>query len=532
MISGGSKTVSFSSANKIGLILFDGVAGQRAGVKVTSSSITSTALTILNPKGVSIGTATLGTSGGFVDASVFTMTGSYTILVDPSLSYTGSITFTLYLSTDVLTTITPGGSAVTPTTTTAGQNALLTFNATANERVYLKISSVSMSGGTNNWVNISIQNLDGVSLASTVVSSSGGAIDTQTLPTAGTYVIYVDPTTSSTGSVTLTLYDVAADSTTTIPTDGTSTTSNTTLGQNSAFTFSGTASQRVYLKITGVTLTGGSPNWANVNLKKPDGTTLATTTVSSSGEINTQTLPVTGTYTVQVDPLNTSAGSVTLALYDVPADYSNTITPGGSAVTVTTNTPGQNGTLTFSGTQNQLISLNITSVSVTGNGWVTIVIKKPDGSQLTSTTIDNSGGFIDTKTLPVTGTYSIFVDPYMSNTGSLTLTLYDVPADATNSTTVNGSAVGVTTTVAGQNANVTFSGTSSQQVTVRITNNTMGAVTIKLLKPDGTQLTSTTSSSSSFNLTSQTLPTTGTYKVTIDPSGTNVGSISVAVTNP
>jgi len=132
----------------------------------------------------------------------------------------------------------------------------------------------------------------------------------------------------------------------------------------------------------------------------------------------------------------------------------------------------------------------------------------------------------------VTGTHSIFVDPYQSNTGSVTLTLYDVPADANTSTTVNASAVGLSTTVPGQNAFVTFSGTASQQVTVRITNNTMGTVTVKLLKPDGTQLTSSVQNSSSFNLSAQTLPTTGTYKVTVDPNSTNTGSISVAITNP
>jgi len=55
---------------------------------------------------------------------------------------------------------------------------------------------------------------------------------------------------------------------------------------------------------------------------------------------------------------------------------------------------------------------------------------------------------------------------------------------------------------------------------------------VRLLKPDGSQLTSSFSSSSSFNLTQQTLPTTGTYTIVIDPSGTNTGSMNVSVTSP
>ena len=60
----------------------------------------------------------------------------------------------------------------------------------------------------------------------------------------------------------------------------------------------------------------------------------------------------------------------------------------------------------------------------------------------------------------------------------------------------------------------------------------MGVTTVRLLKPDGTQLTSSTSSSASFNLSTQTLPTTGTYTIVVDPSAANTGSINVSVTNP
>ena len=50
-------------------------------------------------------------------------------------------------------------------------------------------------------------------------------------------------------------------------------------------------------------------------------------------------------------------------------------------------------------------------------------------------------------------------------------------------------------------------------------------------KPDGTTLTSSNSCAGSFNLAQQTLPTTGTYKVLIDPQ-INTGNITVQVTSP
>ncbi|HEU4835218.1 MAG TPA: hypothetical protein VFS90_12405, partial [Pyrinomonadaceae bacterium] len=78
----------------------------------------------------------------------------------------------------------------------------------------------------------------------------------------------------------------------------------------------------------------------------------------------------------------------------------------------------------------------------------------------------------------------------------------------------------------------TFTGTSGQQATVRVTSNTMGTVRVTLFKPDGTQMTTTFTSAASFNLATQSLTTTGTYTIKIDPDSSNTGSMSRSVTNP
>jgi hypothetical protein len=78
----------------------------------------------------------------------------------------------------------------------------------------------------------------------------------------------------------------------------------------------------------------------------------------------------------------------------------------------------------------------------------------------------------------------------------------------------------------------TFSGTAGQQITVRVTGNTIATVAVKLLKPDGTQLTSSTNGASSFNLATQTLPVSGTYTVVVDPTAANTGSLTLTATSP
>jgi hypothetical protein len=136
---------------------------------------------------------------------------------------------------------------------------------------------------------------------------------------------------------------------------------------------------------------------------------------------------------------------------------------------------------------------------------------------------------MDLPLLPTTGTYSVLVNPNAAHSGNATLTLSD---ELTGTLTVNGPSLPLALARVGQNARLTVAGTAGQVVTVRLTSNTAGWVAVTLWKPDGTVLTTSTTWVSAFNLATQTLPTTGTYTVTVNPTGINTGSITVAVTSP
>jgi RHS repeat-associated protein len=210
-------------------------------------------------------------------------------------------------------------------------------------------------------------------------------------------------------------------------------------------------------------------------------------------------------------------------------DVTGTITPGGSPLTVTIANANDNAAITFSGTANQRVSLNLTSVSIS---FSYVSIRKPDGSDLVSpNAVFTSGKFIDTVTLPTTGTYTIYIDPYGSATGSMTLTLYDVPADAGGTITPGGASVTATTTVPGQNAVETWSGTQGDRVSLNATNITLnsGYEIVKILKPDGSTLASSGATSSHYFFDTMTLPTTGTYKVLVDPQDAATGTTTLTM---
>ena len=188
--------------------------------------------------------------------------------------------------------------------------------------------------------------------------------------------------------------------------------------------------------------------------------------------------------------------------------------------------PGLRAVVTFPGTASHRASHAVTGATLSG----LLILMRADGTVtgwpgLPGTT------FVEPYNLPTTSTYYMIIQPSAANTGSLTVTSYDVPADATGSLTINGGTAGVTLSVPGQNAILSFSGTSGQTITTRLTGNTIGCVSLSVTKPAGGGTYYTSSCSGSFNLVVP-LTTTGSHTVTIDPQGSATGGATVEVTIP
>jgi hypothetical protein len=199
-------------------------------------------------------------------------------------------------------------------------------------------------------------------------------------------------------------------------------------GQNALVTFSGTQGQRIALGMSNVTIGTSTCCSARVSIANPDGSTLvyATPVGRNGGFLDTRVLPTTGTYTILVDPQGADLGSMTLTLYDVPPDLTGTIAIGGGPVNLTlAPTPGQNATLTFNGTASQRVSLRLSNVTIgnTSCCGARISIFKPDGTTVVPPILVGTFGATINATLPVTGIYSIGIDPQQAYVGGITLTL-------------------------------------------------------------------------------------------------------------
>jgi hypothetical protein len=416
--------------------------------------------------------------------------------------------------------ITPGGSPVTVTIGTAGTSATASFSGTAGQRVSLYIS-----GSTISSMKISLVRASNNAQVFTVSATrTAKFVNTNTLPANGTYKLTVDPAKTYTGHVTLTLYNVPADASGAVTPGGPSATVTTTVpGQNASFTFPGLSGHRVALDLTGVTVSAGS-----VTVRAPDSSVIAgpKAFATAGAFIDPLTLTQDGTYTVFIDPKSRAKGKVTLTVYDVPADTNAPLTLG-SPASGSLGTPGQVANFTFNGSLNQRVSLNVESSDFSGTIW----LKKPDSSVLTQLTVTPVGGFLDTTTLPVAGTYTVVVDPSGHGIGSFSFVVYDVPADTTQAITAGGSAVTVTNTAPGQNGYLTFTGTAGQKISVLVSNvNGIDFGELDLLKPNGASLLSApimVTSSGAWLQPTAALPVTGQYKILLDPQLTGVGSADV-----
>src|SRR5207247_2658535 len=126
----------------------------------------------------------------------------------------------------------------------------------------------------------------------------------------------------------------------------------------------------------------------------------------------------------------------------------------------------------------------------------------------------------------------ILFDPSSSIIGSATFTLYDVPPDPSSTIAIGGPSVTTATTVPGQNARLTFSGTAGQRISLQISAALSACCAdVYIIKPDATTLICTTVSTTRF-IDTHTSYTTLFHSILFDPSSSIIGSATFTLFDP
>ena len=283
-----------------------------------------------------------------------------------------------------------------------------------------------------------------------------------------------------------------------------------------------------------------NPNGALVN------STYAGSPFSCSGltlELNTVTLPVTGIYTVLVrdcNDTNTGAYSVYSQRTNNPALSSNLPLAQQQAGLIAS--PAGANVYTFSATANDVYDISVGTSS--GSLIPKIRVYQPNGSLVSSTYAGTpfgcSGSWIDMSavTLPVTGTYSVFItDCGDTFTGNYAIYSQRTSSPFDAGTLQWGASQPGTISAAAQSNTYTVAGGNGDSVTLTLTQNSGGFIPkIRIYKPDGTLLSSTyagspfSCSGTSAKINALTLPGSGNYTVLAsDCSNLNTGTYNLAM---
>jgi YD repeat-containing protein len=335
-------------------------------------------------------------------------------------------------------------------------SAIFTFEGVQGQGFHLAIAGQQATNGHTGQV----YGPDARLLSEFTVNSNYDPItnrDWVSLPLTGRYTLQLMPPSPLTQTYSVTASLPVTDA---IAVDGLNTiVTITRTGQDAILTFAGQVGQRLSV---GLDATGAdAPNYY---VYKPDGTELDSFVAYGSNtgisDLDLPMLPISGTYTLRVHPYHFGTGRYTITVSS-PAVADLSID--GSAVLVVIGRAGQDARLGFTGQQSQVVTLTVFAASTTS---AKVYVYKPDGAVLSTANGNTvSSGVLATLglgTLPVSGTYTLLIDPTNGGTGTFTATLFSAAsAPQVPYIDINGATYITSVATPGQTIELAFTGTLS-----------------------------------------------------------------------
>ncbi|HEX4489874.1 MAG TPA: hypothetical protein VH914_01600 [Acidimicrobiia bacterium] len=536
ILNGGAVDVELARDGQNGIYSFAGTAGQKVSATVAAATFPGCpayTLALVRPDGTTLGTP-VGQCGdtGFLDGQLLDQTGTWSLRVDPQGSATGSAQLTAYDATDQVRSIKINGPGVSANLLKPGQNSLLQFDGTTGTTITAQVTGATFSGSCPTFA-FSLVRPDGTTLGSPVT----GCTDTtqlaaQTLDQTGTWSFRVDAQGPATGTATVQAF-VATNDVRAIALNGARLGLHLNAVQSGDYTFTGTAGQNVSAAVSNASFAGGCPGYT-LALVRPDGTTLGAPVDGCDADafLDALVLDQDGTWTFVVQPVGTTldASIQAYTFNELTKPTAST----GKSLKVIVKRPGQNATLTFSGTAGQRISAVVSS-SLTGGACpgVALTLVRPDGTNsvaVPSTCAD--GAFLDAVTLDATGTWQLAIDPQGASDGTVRAQIYTV-VDDVRTIAPSGTPKSFTAQQPGANGHFHFKGSAGQVRTVTVSWSTFTGcpgVVVSLVRPDGSVLASVDGCDANFVLGPATLDAKGKFTVIVDPQGPVEGTMIVKLT--
>jgi hypothetical protein len=516
------QAVGLYATNKYGLVLFEGAAGAWMSLHVGNFAVTPASstigYTIYKPDNTQLVNGTLGGSSLSIHLPSLPLSGTYSLLLRTGLA---QVSFDAKLETNrfIPTDAPPLEFARAP-----GQSTRALIAGTAGEQKAFMVSGLSISPSTYG-IDVSIALPSGPTFRKTVASGLGTTTLLPPFAVTGTHpVTLVPPDGTTQSSYKVSLLQGASMQADGAPADVVI----ANPGEAARLTFAGVAGENLGLGVSGVSLVPAASAKTNVAAYKPDGSLLVSTACAADGTpcaANLENLPATGTYTIIVQPAQGQTGAQRLWL---SRDAAATLASG-TPLNLALARPGQNARLTFPGTAGAMLALQVRGVVTNPAGQGLLVqVKQPDKSLLVYAHLTGAGQTLVAPPLPITGTYTVFIEPEPAGAATATT---EVLVDPGRPLEIDGAIQGMAIGVPGGSARLDFSASAGQNLGLGITDlalNPNSGATLSIYKPDGAQLGSY-SCSGNCGATLLGLPATGRYAAVVRPSAYATGSMNVTL---
>ena len=526
---GPAQRLPLLAANKFGLLLFDGRAGDWLSAQVANFAVNPTgasiAYTIYKPDLTRLAGGTLTASNLSIHVPQLGAAGRYVLLVA-----TGAAQVSLDVMLETNRIVPADGTSLAVSRRT-GQTTRALIPATAGDQKALVVSALSTgpSGVNLDWT-IGLPN--GSVFQRLSVSPPGLTTLLPPFMATGTHTLLAAP--ASTGSPSS--FGLALTGGAPLAVDGPP--ADIVIagqGEGARLTFVGTGGDNLGLGVTRLALSPSTLTSTSFTVYRPEATPLANGTCRVDGtqcSANLASLPVSGIYSVIVQPAGGATGSMQAWL---SRDVAGVLTSG-QPLALALSRPGQNARLAFSATAGSVVALQVRGVTTSPAGQGLLVqILGPDGRVLESTHLTGSGATIVAQPLPATGTYSVFIEPESAAQGAATASM-DVLVDPGQSLVVDGPTRSASIGIAGAAARFNFAASAGQSLGLGASAMAFAKAadaTITVYKPDASALTAITCSGSvgrcGANLGS--LPAGGTYAIVVRPAAGATGSLDLTLSS-
>ena len=513
---GPSRDLNLLATGKSGLMLFDGTVGAWLSVHVGNFTVNpagaTIAYTIYKPDNTALASGALSATNLSLHLPALPMAGTYTLLLRTGLA---QVSLDARLETNPFL---PADGTTLAFARSAGQSTRALIAGVAGEQKALLVSGlVTVPAG--NTLDITVALPNGSTFRKANASGLGTTSQLPPFTVTGTHSVVLVPFTAGTsasfkaglaGGAAIAIDGAPADAAIANP------------GEGARFTFAGIAGENLGLGISGVALVPASATATTVSVYRPDAALFASFGCGVDGTrcaANLQNLPATGLYSIIVQPMNGATGTQRLWL---SRDMAGTLASGVPA-SVALSRPGQNARLSFTGTSGALTALQVRSVTTTPpNQGLLVLVTQPDKSTLGYTHLTGAGQTLVFPPLPVSGTYSVFIEPEEAAKGAATATM-EVLLDPGRPLVVDGPTQDASVAVAGGSVRFLFAGNAGQNLGLGIGNLALtpkADATVTVYKPDGTQLTAFACAASAGGCGGNlgNLPATGVYGIVVRPS--------------